>query len=388
MGCSMGSRSSSEQKLPAMLTNRAGDNKAGRRLTVNGGSAGVGVGVGGEAANFTDAEVQLDGMDVMNLLKSEVKQGVGKCAVFSSMPDPNMKESFKNKLVSRRGSLDGSIGFACKKGLKPKSPNQDSWAILNGGDDFAMYLVCDGHGTDGHKVSDLAINMIPKFILSSPDVKTNLPDVLAKTFPKMHQFILKSAAAQGFDADLSGCTATVVFHDKQAAKLTVAHVGDSGSCIGRRSEGSKILTTKVLVEDHKPEHPEERARIESRGGRVEYDGYANHRVYGGTTDAPGMNMSRALGDDLGHRIAGITCEPTINEYMLDPADRFFCVCSDGVWEFLKADLVASMLESGKNPTDGCEKVAKMSWDCWMKEERGEVVDDITALLVKLAPKKS
>jgi serine/threonine protein phosphatase PrpC len=301
--------------------------------------------------------------------------------MFSSKTDPNLRDSFKNKLMNKNGVLDKAIGFACKKGLKPTSPNQDSWTVVQGGDEFAMYIVCDGHGPDGHVVSELAINMIPKFLLSAPDFKANLHEVITTTYQKMHKFIVKSGTASGFDADLSGCTATTVFHDKAAGKLVVAHVGDSGSCVGKK-DGSTVKAT-VLIEDHKPELPEERARIESRGGRVEWDGYANHRVYGATTDAPGMNMSRALGDDLGHRIAGIVCDPTIMDYTLHPDDKFICVCSDGVWEFLEPNEVVSLLDSGKTPQDGCEKVTKQAWNRWIKEENGEVVDDITAILVML-----
>jgi len=294
-----------------------------------------------------------------------------------------MKESFKNKMSNKTGTLDGkTIAWACKKGLKPKSPNQDSWTIVQGGDEFSLYIVCDGHGQDGHTVSDLAINMFPKMIFNDPEFKSNLRGVMERTFEKIHKYIVKSGVARGFDADLSGCTGSVIYHDRVGGKLLVSHVGDSGSCIC-----TKNGPAKALIEDHKPEQPEERKRIEARGGRVEWDGYANHRVYGANTDTPGMNMSRALGDDLGHRIAGVSYEPTINEQILTTDDKFLCVCSDGVWEFLKPDMVAAIMDSGKTPQDACEKVTKKAWDCWMKEEHGEVVDDITALFVKLPPLK-
>lgn len=356
---------------------------ASRRLTVNG-QAAAGT-APATPVNFTEEEIKLEQTDILGLLKLETAPS-SKCAVISSKLDPNLKESFKNKLVVSKGTLDKSIGYACKKGLKPKSPNQDAWAIIQAGDDFAFYMVCDGHGSDGHIISDMAINMIPKFILSNPDFKSNISSVLSKSFQKMHEFIVKAGQASGFDADLSGTTCTIIFHDKRQQTLTVAYVGDSGACIGKRADGGTQMTTQVLVVDHKPELPEERARIEARGGRVEWDGYANHRVYGGSTESPGMNMSRALGDDLGHRIAGITYEPTINVYSLEPDDRFVCVCSDGVWEFLKPEEVTAIFESGKSVQDGCEKVTKKAWDCWIREERGEVVDDITAILVKLSAK--
>merc|ERR1712187_748106 len=96
-------------------------------------------------------------------------------------------------------------------------------------------------------------------------------------------------------------------------------------------------------------------------------------------------MSRALGDDFGHRCAGITFEPTINEYPIESGDKILCVASDGVWEFLKPEEVVSLCEMGKNAHDSSEKVAKKAWDMWMKEENGQVVDDITAIVINLPP---
>jgi hypothetical protein len=49
------------------------------------------------------------------------------------------------------------------------------------------------------------------------------------------------------------------------------------------------------------------------GGRVSFDGFANHRVYVKNGSYPGLNMSRALGDLLGHQHAGISGDPEIKE---------------------------------------------------------------------------
>merc|ERR1719316_2162838 len=47
----------------------------------------------------------------------------------------NTQKGFDNKLCDKRGDVDTNptelgIGFACKKGLKPESPNQDDFFIL------------------------------------------------------------------------------------------------------------------------------------------------------------------------------------------------------------------------------------------------------------------
>lgn len=56
------------------------------------------------------------------------------------------------------------IGYACKKGLKPESPNQDDFCITLDGD--ALILgVFDGHGQYGHDVSNFVHTYLPTAIL-------------------------------------------------------------------------------------------------------------------------------------------------------------------------------------------------------------------------------
>jgi len=106
-------------------------------------------------------------------------------------------------------------------------------------------------------------------------------------------------------AQLSGTTCTVCVHDLVENKLTVAHVADSTCCLSSFKDDSKTsLTGVALTRDHKPDIPEEKARIEKNGGRVIFDGYSNHRIYAKNGRYPGLNMSRCLGDLLGHADAG------------------------------------------------------------------------------------
>merc|ERR1719379_1694664 len=90
----------------------------------------------------------------------------------------------------------------------------------------------------------------------------------------------------------------------------------------------------VHTEDHKPNIKEEKQRIERNGGQVIYDGFANHRVYARGHHYPGLNMSRALGDLMGHYDAGISAEPALKEVQLGQDDVWLLMCSDGVWEFI------------------------------------------------------
>ena len=77
-------------------------------------------------------------------------------------------------------------------------------------------------------------------------------------------------------------------------------------------------------------------------------------------DTPGLAMSRSLGDGLAHSI-GVSWEPgkfsenifnfylyiliciEVKQLMLEPADKFIVIASDGVWEFLTNETVARIV---------------------------------------------
>merc|ERR1719276_672563 len=134
---------------------------------------------------------------------------------------------------------------------------------------------------------------------------------------------------------MSGTTCSVAILDHSQMKLTVAHVADSTVVLGKYKDKEHTeLEAVTLTRDHKPDLKDERARIEKAGGRVVFDGYANHRVYAKNGRYPGLNMSRCLGDLLGHSDAGCSCLPEVLERDVTPDDHILMLCSDGVWEFM------------------------------------------------------
>jgi len=98
---------------------------------------------------------------------------------------------------------------------------------------------------------------------------------------------------------------------------------------------------------------------------------------------PGLNMSRALGDVVAHKEAGLTAEPEVSVTQLKDkrgSPLLLVVASDGVWEFIKTE------EAPDHMTfPGCKvaSLAKMSYDLWMKDSENEISDDITAISVVL-----
>mmetsp|Transcript_106676 Transcript_106676/g.195766 ORF Transcript_106676/g.195766 Transcript_106676/m.195766 type:complete len:386 (-) Transcript_106676:70-1227(-) len=301
------------------------------------------------------------------------------------------KTSFANKTMAQIGDeIDpaaSGLGYTCRKGLKPESPNQDSWLVLTVDGNFSIYAVFDGHGQKGHDVSNFVKETLPKLVVKDQRFKSDkMPEMLRDIFKKTQSLITTMDRMKKLSAQMSGTTATVVIHDHDQRKLTISHVADSTAVLGRyKGPDKKELEAVQLTRDHKPDLPDERKRIEAAGGRVVFDGYANHRVYAKNARYPGLNMSRCLGDLLGHADAGCSAEPEVAVRDVTPEDHVLLLCSDGVWEFITPqEAVNIVAEFG--PTKamiGAEKLAKEAWDRWIQEEGGAVVDDITVVAVYL-----
>jgi hypothetical protein len=82
----------------------------------------------------------------------------------------------------------------------------------------------------------------------------------------------------------------------------------------------------------------ERKRIERHGGIVEAfkdeDGsdFGPKRVWNGEMTAPGLAMSRSIGDGYAHQF-GVSSVPDVWNIRVCPEDRFIVIASDGVFEF-------------------------------------------------------
>lgn len=209
--------------------------------------------------------------------------------------------------------------------------------------------------------------------------KNDIKTALSLTFTQTHQELVDECNDDAeFDCALSGTTATVCVIDTLTNKLYTACTGDSRAIIGTLN--NKKIKSTDLCNDHKPNLPKEKKRIINSGGDVKLlEGDVPHRVFVRGRPFPGLAMSRSLGDFIAHMV-GVSAEPEVFVHNLTEKDEFIFVASDGVWEFLETKEVGDIIHSygAKKIKESCEKVAKKSWDLWIKNE-GDVVDDITAV---------
>ncbi|VAH39672.1 unnamed protein product [Triticum turgidum subsp. durum] len=143
---------------------------------------------------------------------------------------------------------------------------------------------------------------------------------------------LQSAAQKGA---IVGSTAVVALLVRD--RLIVANCGDSRAVLSRGG------VAVPLSHDHKPDRPDEMARIKAAGGKVMYMNGARVRGI--------LAMSRALG----HRLLKpeVICEPEISITERCEDDDCLILASDGLWDVISnkvaCDVARQCLEDG-SPT--------------------------------------
>ena len=291
----------------------------------------------------------------------------------------NLKVKIKISNKSKAGNTNG----------KPKTNQDSSVCKLNGLklENFNLFAVMDGHGSHGHFISSAVKVMFSEFIFKNSNFKNEITyeNIYSKIKEKDYSLVKKcfqhceaTLAKSKYDTNFSGTTAVLVIQIDEY--LICGNTGDSRA----------IIKTKKgifnLSNDHKPDNPIEKERIEKCGGRVEKfndggDLVGPYRVWLRNEDYPGLAMSRSLGDFVSKSV-GCSCIPDIIEMKIDKDYEYMIVASDGVWEFLENKDVCNLIQPfyEKNDIDGaCNKVVEESAKKWKIEDDGQ--DDITCIIV-------
>ncbi|KAM4620258.1 protein phosphatase 1D-like [Polymixia lowei] len=150
----------------------------------------------------------------------------------------------------------------------------------------------------------------------------------------------------------SGTTASVIVI--RGVHMYVAHVGDSAVVIGVKDNDSDIaLQALEVTQDHKPELPKEKERIERLGGSVMKKSGVNRVVWkrprlthNGPVrrstvidQIPFLAVARALGDLWSYDFYSgefvVSPEPDTTVVTLDPKrHRYIVLGSDGLWNMM------------------------------------------------------
>ena len=284
-------------------------------------------------------------------------------------------------------------------------------------EDYSIYGIMDGHGSNGHLVSNFVKEKVKEYF---NDIKTYKIKKLARALSELeitnsniiyeklkyndykiirnfYKKVNEELYNTKFDVHFSGTTCILVF--KLGQKIICSNVGDSRAILVKRknnlnsNKDSNNFNYEFieLSHDHKPENKEEKERIEKAGGEVaqqyllgnEEQAIGPFRVWNKGCDYPGIAISRSLGDKIAELI-GVISDPDILELNLDDKSKYIIMGSDGVFEYLSnKDIIDisgdSLIKNNidKSCLDIIEKAAELFKE---KEKR---IDDITINIIIL-----
>lgn len=282
----------------------------------------------------------------------------------------------------------------------PHKPNQDSFICMEApGDDpsLALFAVFDGHGPKGEDASNFCRLNLPDIVVRSPLFPRTPFDALAESFEATHRrFISPELQRAGVDTTVSGSTAIAVM--LRGNEFLCANVGDSRAMMGSVLPGGRGVIARPLSIDHKPNRPEEKARIKQSTGRIlseralgieggDPDKLYVCRVHAGAIRY-GVLFTRSIGDADGHAHLGLSSAPELQGGRLTERDRFIVLASDGVWDYLDEDAVAGLvMDACADGHDDAQaatlNIVQTAKSCWERESVGGRRDDITVVTVLL-----
>lgn len=161
-----------------------------------------------------------------------------------------------------------SVGFHSSAGRSDGrvKTNQDCFLIdsaVRGDARRALLAVFDGHGMQGHKVSNFLVHNLRE-VLELPPIEAEpgeLVKALTETAHNLNKMLKKTVY---IDTKLSGSTGIMVLIEP--GRITCSNVGDSRAVFFRQA--SNEYSPVPMSVDQKPSDPQEKQRILNHGGRV------------------------------------------------------------------------------------------------------------------------
>ena len=279
------------------------------------------------------------------------------------------------------------VGF---DGEEPKENNQDNYFIFRNfanHEDFIYMSVCDGHGVEGHFVSEFIKEVLPYYLsenLKDKNILTETEEthqIITETFLVVNNMLVSN---ENINSLFSGSTCVSVIFTPE--RLIVPNIGDSRAVLARFDKNTGKYKAIELSRDHKPTEKDEAKRIYENDGRIQpftEDGefVGPQRVWIKEEEVPGLAMTRSFGDRVAATV-GVMSKPEIKEFDFDENDKYMIIASDGIWEFISSQECIDIIQKYYENNDlksCCEYLYQESSKRWLKEE--EVIDDTTLILV-------
>ncbi len=200
--------------------------------------------------------------------------------------------------------------------IQGRRPTMEDATIVTEVDGKKFYGVFDGHG--GESASAFVADHIAEKLTEALKSEPSLPDALVNTY------IETEVAYQDSETPDSGTTAVTALVD--GTTLYVANAGDSRAVL---CENGKAV---ALSTDHKPNRPDEVARIEGCGGFV----FTYLTPIGEISRVNGiLSTSRSIGDfPLKLMVSAV---PDVTTYELTDESEFLILACDGLWDTITTE---------------------------------------------------
>ena len=265
---------------------------------------------------------------------------------------------------------------------------------------ISFYGVCDGHGENGHLVSEFIKINLPLIMYkeikslfylinndehqSKDKIKAYFSEICKQSFDITNKKLISN---KNIDSSLSGstCVSLLFFEDL----IISANLGDSRAIIGKLKNNK--WSYELLSRDHKPTEIDEALRIKYKNGEihpyVNEDGEFNgpERVWISGQGIPGLAMTRSFGDIVGSTV-GVLSEPEIKCFNYEKIDKFIVIGSDGLWEYLSCEEVVNIVGefykiNNLNSDAAIMKLYQIARKKWL-EIQG-CIDDISIIILFL-----
>ena len=270
---------------------------------------------------------------------------------------------FSNEDIIKGYAYNTSMG-------KYRDYNEDTITATKILNDTYFFAVYDGHGGNG--CSLFLKENLHKYIKSfSKEGINDAVNIVENIF--LNEIALDK---NGFENDHSGSCAIMALINKN--KLLVANIGDSRLVLFKKN------SLFFITEDHKPNSPKEKTRIEKAGGSI-YQTQSPIPIYqnGKKIDIPWrvnpgrLSVSRTFGDieakneNFGGKKNIVVALPDITEIELDDDFNLLVIGCDGIFDVLSNEQI---LECVKIVIK--EKNIKDFSDINMSEFCGDIADMI------------
>ncbi|XP_005986880.1 protein phosphatase, Mg2+/Mn2+ dependent, 1Da isoform X2 [Latimeria chalumnae] len=236
---------------------------------------------------------------------------------------------------------------------------------------MAFFAVYDGHG--GREAAQFAKTSLWDLIKKQKGFLSGDPGevctAIRKGFVACHHAMWKELpewpkTITGLPST-SGTTASVVII--RGDKMYVAHVGDSGVVVGVQDDPLDSFVKAVEVtQDHKPELPKEKERIEGLGGSVINKSGVNRVVWKRPRlthngpirrstvidQIPFLAVARALGDLWSYDFYSgefiVSPDPDTSVHTITPRKhKYIILGSDGLWNMIPSQDAISMCQDNE-----------------------------------------